>query len=326
MSDSNAFPTDEKTERLFNLVLALLSRKGFFKKGELLAAIPGYSGSIEARERMFERDKDDLRKAGIPIEVSNTDPLFEDEIGYRIRPSEYGFQLGELTSPEALLLSAALEIFSNKASEKTLQLSKFRIKAASSEENDDSLSANILSPGFNYSDSRLSLILDAILGKQVISFFYQKESDNEIESRILSPSSLIKHKDDWLLTGFDHIRGERRIFNIAQIVGEIEPSKNEFHSISRPNVEVEAWPRVEKKIVHLRVPLRSVDAILFEGGLLKEEDETGALVEFHVVNIERLLRVAISITSEIEVVGSEEAINSWRRLLKTLRTFETALP
>lgn len=322
MSNSNAFPTDEKTERLFNLVLALLSRKGFFKKSEILATIPGYSGSLEARERMFERDKDDLRKAGIPIEVSNTDPLFEDEIGYRIRPSQYGFQLGELTSPEALLLSAALEIFSNKASEKTLHLSKIRIKAASSEENDDSLSANVLSPGFNYSDSRLALVMDAILSKQVVCFSYQKESDNEIESRILSPSGLIKYRDDWLLTGFDHIRGERRIFNLAQIVGAIELSKEDFHVISGPKSEVEAWPHVEKKIVHLRVPLQSVDAILFEGGALKEEDETGALVEFHVVNIDRLLRIAISITSDIEVVGPTEAINGWRNLLTSLRTFE----
>ena len=34
---------------------------------------------------MFERDKEDLRALGIPIEVGGYDPLFDDEQGYRIR-------------------------------------------------------------------------------------------------------------------------------------------------------------------------------------------------------------------------------------------------
>ena len=39
----------------------------------------------EAFERMFERDKDDLRALGVPIEVGQLDAYFDDEPGYRIR-------------------------------------------------------------------------------------------------------------------------------------------------------------------------------------------------------------------------------------------------
>ncbi len=44
-------------------------------------------------ERMFERDKDELRSLGIEIEVKGIDPLFEDEQGYLIRSET--FQLSE---------------------------------------------------------------------------------------------------------------------------------------------------------------------------------------------------------------------------------------
>ena len=38
---------------------------------------------------MFERDKDDLRSLGVPIEVGNIDAYFDDEPGYRIRADEF---------------------------------------------------------------------------------------------------------------------------------------------------------------------------------------------------------------------------------------------
>jgi hypothetical protein len=55
-------------------------------------------------ERMFERDKDDLRNLGITIEVGSFDPLFEDEVGYRIRPENYRAEIGSIT-PRELSLS-----------------------------------------------------------------------------------------------------------------------------------------------------------------------------------------------------------------------------
>jgi len=56
---------DTKTERLVNLTLALLASKRFLKKSEILRTVAGYEGSAESMDRMFERDKDDLRALGI---------------------------------------------------------------------------------------------------------------------------------------------------------------------------------------------------------------------------------------------------------------------
>ena len=74
-----------KSERLVNLTIALLGTKRWLTKAQIFSAVDGYEGESDAKERMFERDKDDLRNLGIEIEVGSFDPLFEDEAGYRIQ-------------------------------------------------------------------------------------------------------------------------------------------------------------------------------------------------------------------------------------------------
>ena len=80
----------EKTERLLNLTIALLATRRFLSREEIRAMVPGYSEHDEAFERAFERDKDDLREMGIPIETGSNSAVFDDEPGYRIRRDAYG--------------------------------------------------------------------------------------------------------------------------------------------------------------------------------------------------------------------------------------------
>src|SRR5689334_25021005 len=80
-----------KTERLLNLVICLLSTRRPLTKAQIRQAVPQYAEntSTEAFERMFERDKDELRDLGIPLATSFEDPLFEDEVGYRVDRDAY---------------------------------------------------------------------------------------------------------------------------------------------------------------------------------------------------------------------------------------------
>ena len=84
-----------KTERLVNLTIALLATKRYITKSEIFRTVDGYEGSDESKERMFERDKDDLRNLGIEIEVGTFDPLFEDESGYVTACSDFYDELLE---------------------------------------------------------------------------------------------------------------------------------------------------------------------------------------------------------------------------------------
>ena len=44
--------SDIKTERLINLLLALLSTRRYLTKEEIFASVDGYEGSQESRERL----------------------------------------------------------------------------------------------------------------------------------------------------------------------------------------------------------------------------------------------------------------------------------
>ena len=58
-----------KTERLLSLVVCLLSAGRYLTAGQIRDAVPGYPDSFDAFKRMFERDKDELRELGIPLET-----------------------------------------------------------------------------------------------------------------------------------------------------------------------------------------------------------------------------------------------------------------
>src|SRR3954447_12166265 len=80
-----------KTERLLNLVICLLYTRKPLSKAKIRDAVPQYglTASTEAFDRMFERDKDELRDLGIPLVTEPLDAYFDDEPGYRIDGREY---------------------------------------------------------------------------------------------------------------------------------------------------------------------------------------------------------------------------------------------
>src|ERR1700733_12831138 len=98
-----------KTERLLSLVVCLLSASRFLTAGQIRAAVPGYPDTFDAFKRMFERDKDELRELGIPLETGTNSP--EDEVGYRI--SRQAYMLPEITlePDEAAVLGLAARVW-----------------------------------------------------------------------------------------------------------------------------------------------------------------------------------------------------------------------
>jgi hypothetical protein len=65
-------PSQAKSERLMNLVICLLVSRGYVPKSKIRQVVGGYGEqSDEAFERMFERDKEELRELASP---SRPDP------------------------------------------------------------------------------------------------------------------------------------------------------------------------------------------------------------------------------------------------------------
>ena len=60
-----------KTERLLNLVVCLLATRRYLTAEQIRRPCPAIPDSDEAFKRMFERDKEELRELGIPLEMGS---------------------------------------------------------------------------------------------------------------------------------------------------------------------------------------------------------------------------------------------------------------
>lgn len=207
-----------KTERLVNLTMALLGTKRYMTKSEIFRRVAGYSGSSETKERMFERDKDDLRGLGIEIEVASHDPLFDDEVGYRIRPEI--FQLREsFTSEELGLVALALDLIKGTDFEETGESLFRRINSlAISPEMLDEIELASTRLG----EQGLHQILSAMSERKKILFDYRKEGSSQSEQRQVNPLGLSAWRGSWYLIGEDLIKDDVRVFKLSRITSEIE--------------------------------------------------------------------------------------------------------
>ncbi len=211
-----------KSERLVNLTIALLATKRYLTKSEIFRTVEGYEGAPEAMERMFERDKDDLRSLGISIELGTFDPIFEDEAGYRITPSSYQLNLGELDGTDIALLSLAATAWSGAALER--ESTSALIKLASMGIESDSEALSLLTPQVSGTDKNFALITDAIVRRSEIEFEYLG-ADLSRQVRKIAPYALRGQSGSWYLVGFDREKDSLRTFRLDRIISEAAVSK-----------------------------------------------------------------------------------------------------
>jgi len=207
-----------KSERLVNLTIALLATKRYLTKSEIFRTIEGYEGAPEAMERMFERDKDDLRSLGISIELGTFDPIFEDEAGYRITPSSYQLNLGELDGTDIALLSIAASAWTGAALER--ESTSALIKLASMGLDSDSEALSLLAPRVSGTDGNFSLLTDAIFRRSEIEFTYVS-SDLSKNLRRVAPYSMRGQAGSWYLVGLDMEKNSLRTFRLDRISSEV---------------------------------------------------------------------------------------------------------
>ena len=210
-----------KIERLINLTIALLATKRYLTKGEIFRSVDGYDGSAETMERMFERDKDDLRNLGVIIEVGSFDPVFQDEAGYRIKPEGYSLNLGEISGVEIALLSLAAEAWRGAALDDAAHSALTKLHSMGVESDLDSLPA--ISPRLNPTHSDFQVIALAISKREVISFFYLS-AVMVAQIRTIEPYAIATRNSHWYLAGRDVEKRELRTFRLDRIDGEISIS------------------------------------------------------------------------------------------------------
>ena len=97
-------------ERILNLLAFLLTAGRPLTAEEIRNTVAGYDRATdEAFHRMFERDKDLLRRLGIPLELAPTDG-WQVEHGYLVDPEAYALPDPGLTDEERTALWLAAEV------------------------------------------------------------------------------------------------------------------------------------------------------------------------------------------------------------------------
>ncbi len=205
-----------KTERQMNLVILLLSARRYLSREQIRDSVDGYAGlSHDAFQRSFERDKDELRKLGVPIEVGSNEALFDDEIGYRIRRTDFELPGVDFTTEERIVLGLASQVFAGVAVGAQARVALGKLRAAGIEPETQRLEA--LVPTQMTTEPTLGPVWEAVLRRQPIRFDYREPG----QTRQLEPWAVYHRRGSWYVSGRDVARDEPRMFKLARIVGAV---------------------------------------------------------------------------------------------------------
>ncbi|MCF8530543.1 MAG: WYL domain-containing protein [Candidatus Nanopelagicales bacterium] len=208
-----------KTERLLNLVFAMMAAGRAISREEIRQAVAGYDtdSSDEAFERMFERDKDELRSMGIPIEtVSNA---FEEVLGYRISHDSYGLINLDVTARELELLSIASSVWDHATLSAAANTALWKIESHSAMHAGESPLTGI--SRIRGSQAALVPLINAAREQKVVKFSYRSQT-GDVQQRTVEPWRVICRRGNWYATGFDIERGDRRTFKLTRIRGQVK--------------------------------------------------------------------------------------------------------
>lgn len=251
----------DRTERLLNLVLALMGTTRALPRQGIRDGVPGYgeATSDAAFERMFERDKDELRSMGIPIDTVVDDA--GEVLGYRIVTSSYAMAPLDLTVAERSAIALAAQAWSTASLGPIAGTAVRKLEATSPEAGDWTAPAALTRVHMTSADAALLPLMQAIRTDRVVQFTYLTAASDEPMRRTLSPWRLSVESRHWRVTGFDHDRGDQRTFRLSRIRGQ---------------VNVTAQPR-EQRSQEGETPIGDLEALDHRARVRVREGRAGAV-------------------------------------------------
>uniref|UniRef100_A0A942T1A9 WYL domain-containing protein n=1 Tax=Neobacillus citreus TaxID=2833578 RepID=A0A942T1A9_9BACI len=221
-------------ERLFSLVLALLSTESGLTKSEILANVQGYrqrytpGGDNASLERQFERDKDDVRELGIPLETIETPGSAGNNqtLRYRIPKGEYDLPLDvRFTPDESALLSLAAMAWREGALSADSRRALLKVRSAGSEDDDGDgagvLGVDAYAPRLRARDAAFEPLRSALDRAAAVRFDYITPGQHEPRRRELAPLALVQHGGRWMLAAHEFASGSEKNYLLSRIVGPV---------------------------------------------------------------------------------------------------------
>jgi proteasome accessory factor B len=214
-------------ERLFSLVLALLATENGLTKSEILSTVQGYrqsyshSGDNANLERKFERDKDDIRELGVPLETVQApgDPGNNQNLRYRIPRGAYELPTDVVFSrDETTLLNLAAMVWreGSLSAESRRAILKLRSLGVAADE-------PVLgyAPRVRVREAAFEPLSAALEKHAWVRFSYLKPGESAAKVRTAAPLALIQHQGRWHCYAQEEGTTRLKTFLLRRIVSPI---------------------------------------------------------------------------------------------------------
>lgn len=237
-------------ERQLNLVLALVATPNGLSKDQILSSVQGYAeragGDRRALEKMFERDKQDLREAGIPILTLGAidDPENNQESRYTVPKTEYELPEDISFSPaEIAMLNVAAAVWSQGSMSGAAQSALMKIRSLGIDVDEPILG---FAPRVNLRDAAFPALQSANEKSLVVTFSYLRPGDARAHTRTVEPHALLEYEGRWHLFGFDRGRNAERTFLLSRITSAVTVSDVPFPAERRNGAAARARAGLEQ--------------------------------------------------------------------------------
>ena len=339
-------PEISKLQRWLDLIAYLVGRRYPVDVGAIMEEVPAYARSLEegtaepSVRRAFERDKDELRELGIPIETVEAG---DGTAGYRLARRDFylpylrlvgtegrsqarGVDVLEVRPEEArdardaLHLVAEVDAFPlRRHARSALRKLRFDLPGIMRDE----LAAPILfadRPETEDVRATVELLHKALQARKRVRFRYHGIYRGETTERDVAAYGLMFRGGHWYLIGHDNLRDAMRVFRVARM----EAPKINAAKPGTPDYEIpadfdlssyrgrEAWELGGGD----EAPLRALVAFRFPtslwvdrngyGEAIEEDQEGSAIRAFQVHQVNPFLRWILSLAGEARVLDPPE--------------------
>jgi proteasome accessory factor B len=211
----------QRTERLLNLVICLLASRRFVTREQVRVAVPQYAAceSDEAFERMFERDKEDLREMGIPLVTGSDDAWFDDELGYRIPRESYALPEITFAPDELAALGLAARAWQQATLAEAATQALRKLEAGGGEVDRDALA--VVEPRVTAAEPAFAALYEAVRDRRPVTFAYRRGGRGEAAPRRVEPWGVVSWHGRWYLVGHDTDREATRVFRLSRVDGPV---------------------------------------------------------------------------------------------------------